>query len=117
MFEAGRDCAEIPEQYEIITIGDTKYIACDIYQAYAKITVRVTDPALFDPLFIDALSYKLALKLAMPLTNSSSKTQELMYNYQQAAAAAKLAGAVEGAEKKPENQRPKSQRAYINARR
>jgi hypothetical protein len=117
VFTAGDVDPEIPNQYEIVSTGAEKYICCDLYQAYAKCTIKVTDPALLDPLFVEALSCKLALALSMPLTNSSSRTQEVMVKFQQAMSSAMLAGAVEGSAKRPSNQQPKSNRAYITARR
>jgi hypothetical protein len=113
VFDIGGIDAEIPNEYEIVSTGTEKYICCDIYQAYAKCTIKVVDANLFDPLFEEALTYKLALKLSMPLTNSSNKTQENMSKYQLAIANAKLAGAVEGGSKKNDKQRPHSARAYL----
>lgn len=108
---------ETPYEYEITTTGTEKYICCDLYQAYAKCTIRVEDTTLFDPLFVDVLTYKLSLDLCMPLTNSSNKTQEIMAKLQTAMSAAMLAGAVEGAQRKPVNQQLRRSQSYVNARR
>lgn len=108
---------EIPHQYEIVSTDSEKLICCDLYQAYAKCTMSVENEELFDPSFVEAFSYKLALALAMPLTNSSSRTQEVFSMYQQAIVSAKLAGAVEGGPKKHTNQQARSAKSYITARR
>lgn len=108
---------EVPNEYEIVSSGSERLICCDLYQAYAKCTIRIEDPSLFDPLFVEALSYRLALDLSMPLTNSSTRTEEVMAKYQQAMLNAKMAGAVEGDGKKADAQKPKSVRSYLNARR
>jgi hypothetical protein len=43
-------------------------IFCDLSPVYLEYTWRITDPATFPPLFVDALSWHLAVRLAMPLT-------------------------------------------------
>ena len=108
---------EIPNEYEITSTGTEKYVCCDIEDAYAKCTIKVEDPTLYDPAFVDVLAYKLALDLIMPLTESSSRTQEIMQKYQYALSEAMLSGAVEGSAKRSANDKQRSPRAYINARR
>ena len=108
---------EIPNEYEIISTGTEKYICCDLLQAYAKCTIRIEDTTLFDPLFVDVFTYKLAMDLCMPLTNSSTKTQEIMTKLQTATSMAMMAGAVEGNQKKTIAQQPKSSRSYITSMR
>lgn len=117
VFSAGSADTEIPSEYEVVSTGTEKFICCDVYEAYAKCTIKLHDPALFDPLFVEALTYKLASELTMPLTNSSGKTQEVLAKYQLAMANARLAGAVEGGAKKPEGHKPQSVRSYITCRR
>jgi len=46
--------------------GDTVY--CGLTPAYLVYTQRLTDPTKFPPLFIEALAWHLAVRLAMPLT-------------------------------------------------
>lgn len=106
---------EIPNEYEITSTGTAKFICCDIDVAYAKCTIRVEDPTLYDPLFVDALALKLALDLVMPLTNSASRTQEITQKYQYALSEAMLAGAVEGAQKRSQGNKVRSPRAYLEA--
>jgi hypothetical protein len=48
------------------TEGETIY--CNLSPAFLRYTFRITDPTRFPPLFIDALSWHLATRLAMPLT-------------------------------------------------
>lgn len=43
-------------------------IYCNLSPAFLSYTSRVTDPSLFSPLFVDALAWNLAVRLAMPLT-------------------------------------------------
>jgi len=108
---------DVPYEYEIVSTGTEKYICCDLYQAYAKCTIRIEDTTLFDPLFIDALVYKLALDLCMPLTNSSNKTQEIMSKLQTALSYAMVSGATEGSQKKPLAQQARPVNSYVLARR
>jgi hypothetical protein len=43
-------------------------IYCNLSPAYLRYTKRLTDPTRYPPLFIEALSWHLAVRLAMPLT-------------------------------------------------
>lgn len=43
-------------------------IYCNISPAFLRYTSAITDPTRFSPLFVDALSWHLAVRLAMPLT-------------------------------------------------
>lgn len=45
-----------------------KSIYCNLSPAFLRYTARLVDPSLFPPLFIDALAWHLAVRLAMPLT-------------------------------------------------
>lgn len=55
---------EISNPYEIE--GQTIY--CNLSPAFLRYTFRLTDPTRFSPMFIDALSWHVAVRLAMPLT-------------------------------------------------
>ncbi|RJT42008.1 hypothetical protein D3227_04840 [Mesorhizobium waimense] len=46
--------------------GQTIY--CDLSPAFLRYTYRLTDPTKYTPLFIEALSWHLAVRMAMPLT-------------------------------------------------
>lgn len=117
IYSGGTSNQEIQNEYEVLTSGTDKYICCEIENAYAKCTINISDPMLYDPLFIDVLAFKLSLDLIMPLTNSSTRTQEIVQKYQTALSLAMLHGAVEGAQKRSDNNKVRSDRAYINARR
>ena len=43
-------------------------IFCDLKPAYLEYTMRLEDPTKYPPLFIEALAWHLAVRLAMPLT-------------------------------------------------
>lgn len=43
-------------------------IYCNLSPAYLNFTERLTDPTKYSPLFVDALAWHLAVRLAMPLT-------------------------------------------------
>ncbi|WP_244642410.1 hypothetical protein [Phyllobacterium sp. 628] len=59
--------ALIPEySYPHDIEGTTIY--SDLSPAFLRYTVRLTDPTKFTPLFVDALAWHLAVRLAMPLT-------------------------------------------------
>lgn len=55
---------EIANPYEIE--GETIY--CNLSPAFLRYTWRVVDPTKYSPLFVDALSWHLSVRLAMPLT-------------------------------------------------
>lgn len=54
--------------------GQTIYT--DISPAFLRYTYRVTDPTKFPPLFVEALAWHLAVRLAMPLTRDPSVRQQ-----------------------------------------
>ena len=55
---------ELAYPYEIE--GQTVY--ANLSPAFLRYTSRMTDPSVFPPLFVEALSWSLAVRLAMPLT-------------------------------------------------
>lgn len=54
--------------------GQTIYT--DISPALLRYTAQVTDPTKFSPMFVEALSWHLAVRLAMPLTRDPSIRKE-----------------------------------------
>lgn len=85
-YQRPTDCLKVryvrPQYSETdIEIGDAKLdafgvmheiegdrIYTDISPAFLRYTYRVTDPTKFPPLFVEALAWHLAVRLAMPLT-------------------------------------------------
>ena len=63
-FQAMTRQDEISVPHEV----DGQRIYCNLSPAVLRYTVRLEDPTLFSPLFVDALSWHLATRLAMPLT-------------------------------------------------
>lgn len=55
---------EIANPYEIE--GETIY--CNLSPAFLRYTFKLIDPTKYSPLFVDALSWHLSVRLAMPLT-------------------------------------------------
>jgi len=64
-----------------------------------KYVYKVTDENLFDPLFVDAISLKLAAKLAKPLTGSSQLAEGFLTEY--ARITAPLARRIDASESHP----------------
>lgn len=64
----------LPGSNSLIVAGGFAYsiegdrVFCDIAPAYLDYTMRQADPTRYSPLFVDALSWQLAVRLAMPLT-------------------------------------------------
>lgn len=67
------DPSPLSSQDEITTPfdfeGETIY--CDLSPAFLRYTQRLTDPSRFSPLFVEAMAWHLAVRLAMPLTRDS----------------------------------------------
>jgi len=57
---------------------------------------RITDVALFDPLFSEALAWFLAIDLAIPLTTVRKLREDAVIGFKKAVLAAKRADAIEG---------------------
>lgn len=70
-----------PTPFAVLRISGQRVIVTDEANAALEYTARVTDTTQFDALFIDALSYKLASELAMPLTRSVPITQAMLSLY------------------------------------
>lgn len=65
--------------------------------AYIMYTARVTDPAVYDALFIKALSFKLAAEAANPLCGDSEEAKEMTQRYELAISeAARVNGGEDG---------------------
>jgi hypothetical protein len=71
------------------TVG-VQSIVCNLSEAYIDYTCRITDSSQFDSQFVEALSYKLAAKLAMILCGDKDEAKDMEQMYQQTIAAAKL---------------------------
>lgn len=57
--------------YDVFNIdNNTKVISTDVPNAYCDYIYNVTDPDLYEPLFMEALTRKLASDLAMPLVGN-----------------------------------------------
>jgi hypothetical protein len=68
LFNAGSVDDQNPQQFEIEALADgTTVIYANIQNPIARYTLRVVDPAKFQPLFVDALVDKLASLLAGPI--------------------------------------------------
>lgn len=68
-----------PIPWKVMTVrsgsSDAKVIVTDMDQAYLLYTRRVTDPNQFDPGFIDALSWRIAMELAPTFVGAPNGAQ------------------------------------------
>jgi len=81
---------EIGNPYEIE--GETVY--CNLSPAFLRYTFRLVDPTKYPPPFVEAFSWHLAVRLAMPLTrdpNVCADASQLAMRMQAAAEAAEPA--------------------------
>lgn len=70
-------------------------IYCDLSPAYLQYTQRLTDPAMFPPMFVDALGMALAARIAYPITRDLKIRADAVTLASQAMEAAKMADANE----------------------
>ena len=68
-----------------------KVLLCNVYQALGIYTRNITNVALFDPLFVDALVAALALKMVIPLSGNVGQKQAFMQSAEMAITAARVA--------------------------
>lgn len=80
IYAEGGDYTPVPYELRRISTGE-QAILCNTASAMALYTRAVSDPTWFDPLFIEALSYFLASKLARPLTKSSEAEGVMLQRY------------------------------------
>lgn len=117
IFEDGNFALPVPNEYEVTSYKNVKYICCHIYQAYCRYAQKITDPTLFDPCFIDALACKMAMEIAVPISNSTDRLKIAQALYQTAIQSAMLTNAIEGEEQKFPSEQQKPTMKYIFARR
>jgi len=84
---------DYPNQPYVIA---NRYLLTNLEEVTIKYTQRVEDEAKFDPLFIRALSYRLAMDLTDKITNSRKTRAEVQALYNWAVGEATLIDAVEG---------------------
>lgn len=87
------DCFKV--EFSVFTNGTEKFIATDLEEAYAEITMRITNPTLYDPAFVKAFSYLLAAEICNAISGNAQKAEEMMQKYSYAVNEAKYAGANE----------------------
>ena len=69
--------------FEIINDGaSARLIVTDQDDAELRYTSKTTDPTVFDPGFVEILSWAIAYRIAEPITGSSDKKGEAMKIYQ-----------------------------------
>lgn len=91
--------------------GTTKMIVTDVKDAYAEYIFDMEDTTLYDSLFIEALSYKIAFELNHVKTSDAALAQELLQRYQLTLSTAQHSTAVE------ENKHIEYPNRYLEARR
>lgn len=82
---------EIAVPYDI----EENTIYCNETPAFLRYTFKLTDPTKFPPLFVEALSWHLAVRLAMPLTRDEKVRADAYQLARQTSGAAQTADANE----------------------
>lgn len=100
----------MPVEYRIesINVSGTPVRAILSNESTMKIEyiARITDVALFDPLFVDCLAARLAAELSIPLTDNQAATKTLLEIYQMKLAEARTSDAQEGSPREVVNTDP-----------
>ena len=99
-----------PQPFDEFNPDGTKSIVTNLQDAYAEFTARITDPALFSPLFATAMSFHLASDIAVKLTGNDGKRNDMLRIYYQKLQEAKGASAQQRYDK------PKLARTYTTGR-
>lgn len=92
-------------------IQGRKLLTNDGNVLYVKYIAKITDPNLFDPLFCEMLSMKMAHAMCEEITQSTSKQAGIMIDYEDAKREARMANAFETIPAESEDG------SWINARR
>lgn len=82
--------------------------------AQIRYIARVTDGALFPPLFAEALALKLATRLAKPITGSASEVERLLTEYERITKP--LAMRMDAAEGRPKVKLPWANSRFVQSR-
>jgi hypothetical protein len=86
---------------EINSTGDGKILLTNEVTAVLQYTARITETTLFDPMFSEAFSWKLASMIAFPLTKSAELWNACQTMYINMKSAAQRADANEGQAETP----------------
>ena len=79
----------------------SRTILCDVNPAILEYTVRAQSPESYDPLFVEALSLRIASLIAFSLTGKTRLRSDALSLYKEAVANARLADAQEGQAEDP----------------
>ena len=85
----------LPQPFRVIRQPDlsSMVIVCNLNPAYIEYSISVDDPTQYDAVFIQALSYRLAADLAIPLGGNSDQEKSMLEKYAMAMSeAARLDG-------------------------
>lgn len=96
------------EDFSVEAADDgTQILFANVEGAYLKYVVRVADTSRWPPSFVDALAWRLATKLANPITQSDDKLKRALAGYAQAFAyATSLDAGTQSTEEWREDQSP-----------
>lgn len=71
----------VPGAYRRFEMREDGRLYTSVDNAVLIYTAKITDPTQFDPLFVEALSWRLGMDLAMALKSDSRKRQEVREEY------------------------------------
>ena len=85
IFNGGSKAKKDPEEFRVTISpsGTSKIILARIPGAYLEYTARITDPNLYDGLFVDALAWRLGAEMAMPVTGNAAYMEKFLEAYRQ----------------------------------
>jgi hypothetical protein len=84
-----------PVVYRVLETATGKVIVCNISEAHLEYTAKITNPAEYDPQFIEALAWKLAMDLAVPLAGNKELREHCAGFYKESLGSAQTSDARE----------------------
>ncbi len=90
-------------EFALEVVGTGRVLYTNESPAILQYTARISETTLFDPMFIEALAWKMAAQICMPMTRDKSLMQMAMNMYVNNLAQAQRADANEGQPETPSN--------------
>ncbi|MEA4834963.1 MAG: hypothetical protein VB133_07510 [Anaeromusa sp.] len=97
-------------KWDVLTVGNNTFIACNVELAYLEYTADRTDPDSWTTQFSDCLAWRLAFELAMPLTGDQNLRNSCWQLYMNIGSMARTTNAAE------KNVEAFKERRYLDAR-
>lgn len=71
----------LPRLYELYSMNSGRVILCNLEKAYGEYVSSTIDPLQYPPLFTEALAYRLAMELVVPLAAGNFNNRDKLAQY------------------------------------